>query len=84
MNVDTENQNSRTIELTAALVQFEEWFAREKANGLVDIKFCLGNTSSNSATVEKAVFELNHANRMIQAGVIEPHIEDAFFESLEE
>jgi hypothetical protein len=68
-----ESQNIQAAELTQAMHQFREWFEREKSNGLVDVKFFLGNTSSNSATIEKAVLEFNQSNRMIEAGVTEPH-----------
>ena len=53
----SETQNIQTAELNLAMDEFHEWFEREKAKGLVDVKFFLGNTSSNSATVEKAIFE---------------------------
>lgn len=71
----SETQNIQTTELTQAVEQFRVWFEREKAKGLVDVKFFVGNTSSNSATVENAVFEFNHSIRMVEAGITEPHLE---------
>ncbi len=71
----SETQNIQTTELNQAMDQFHEWFAREKAKGLVDVKFCVGNTSSNEATVENAVFEFNQANKMLEAGITEPHLD---------
>ena len=70
-----EPQNTQTAELTQAMDQFRVWFEQERAKGLVDVKFFVGNTSSNSATIEKAIFEFNHSNRMIEAGIIESHLE---------
>ena len=68
-------QTAELAELNQAMEQFHEWFAREKSKGLVDIKFFVGNTSSNEATVEKAIFEFNQANKMIEAGITEPHLD---------
>lgn len=71
----SEAQNTQTAELNQAMEQFHEWFALEKAKGLVDVKFFVGTTSSNEATVERAVFEFNQANKMLAAGITEPHLD---------
>lgn len=72
MSLDNKTQPSAP-ELKTAVADFCQWFEQEKANGLVDIKFCLANL--DTATVAKVLHGVNVANKMIAAGIVEPDLE---------
>lgn len=56
--------------------RFDEWFAQEQGKGLVDVKFCLGGTSEQSATVSSVLNEFITAVKLIEVGEYDDYSEN--------
>lgn len=56
-------------------VRFNDWFERQKARGLKDIKFAVNSGSSDRHTARGAVEEILRAEQHFEAGIIEPHLD---------
>lgn len=71
--MDSQTKNSQSASATA-VSNLESWVAKQKADGLVDMKFALGPVaSSTTATIE----EFLQAEEMFAAGIEKPHLTEA-------
>jgi hypothetical protein len=57
--------------------EFDAWLASEREKGLVDVKFAVQATMTGNSSTRKAMEEFLRAEKMINAGIIEPHLVEA-------
>ncbi|NOX09025.1 MAG: hypothetical protein GXP22_05980 [Gammaproteobacteria bacterium] len=69
------NTSNEVVPGQATHDEFVEWFEKERANGLVDIKFAITNSMSDNAVTRVVLHNVLSSERMISAGIVEPHLE---------
>lgn len=69
MNASTTNNSHLNSER-----EFRDWFAEEKNNGLVDVKFAISSSVSDNAVSRAVLHSIVQSEAMIKAGIVEPHL----------
>ena len=73
MEITAENTNLTTGIKNS---EFEAWIEGMRSEGLVDMKFAI-QASADGISTRKIIEELLTAERMIKAGIVEPHLSES-------